>query len=361
MAVQARKGKSGTSYRVLYVGLDGKQHSGGTYPTRKQATAEYGKLKAAVFKGVEPNAKRSTDLYQATVRGKGTVAAYAASWLPGHILSGHARETYTTILNGRILPEIGSKALGEVTPHTIRTWFRRLESEGVSGALLAKIKTVASAMFQTAAEDGLIPVNPLRGIKIKKDIKKRRHALTAEEYKRLLKYTPERFRLFVRTIVESGLRYEEALGLKGTDVIGCDIHVSHVLTELHKPTRFILEDRTKTGDGRIVRVSKELAAELRAAGNDFVFLWDGEHFRSERFRRTIWKPALKAAGISEDVTPRDLRRTHATLLRSGGADIETVRTRLGHSSIATTDRYLGERAETQDAALDALSVALNTA
>jgi integrase len=50
-----------------------------------------------------------------------------------------------------------------------------------------------------------------------------------------------------------------------------------------------------------------------------------------------WLPSV---GI-EDVTAHALRRACATLMRRGGADLETIRGVLGHESLATTEIYLG--------------------
>lgn len=44
-----------------------------------------------------------------------------------------------------------------------------------------------------------------------------------------------------------------------------------------------------------------------------------------------------------DLAPHDLRRTHAQLARKGGCPLEQIQIGLGHSSIATTERYLGIR------------------
>ncbi len=41
------------------------------------------------------------------------------------------------------------------------------------------------------------------------------------------------------------------------------------------------------------------------------------------------------------VTPHDLRRTYARLSRDGGASIEQISRTLGHSSVQTTERYIG--------------------
>jgi integrase len=43
------------------------------------------------------------------------------------------------------------------------------------------------------------------------------------------------------------------------------------------------------------------------------------------------------------IRPHDLRRTCAKLMRSGGASVEQISEILGHSSISTTERYLGTK------------------
>jgi hypothetical protein len=59
---------------------------------------------------------------------------------------------------------LGGEALAEVSSAHIRAWFRRMEAGGASPALMHAVKSVASAMLQAAAEDGLISANPVRGI-----------------------------------------------------------------------------------------------------------------------------------------------------------------------------------------------------
>ncbi|WP_246478107.1 tyrosine-type recombinase/integrase [Saccharothrix ecbatanensis] len=46
----------------------------------------------------------------------------------------------------------------------------------------------------------------------------------------------------------------------------------------------------------------------------------------------------------------DLRHAHASWLLAGGADIQTVRERLGHASLRATERYLHTLAESDEMA-----------
>ncbi|WP_245681845.1 tyrosine-type recombinase/integrase [Actinomadura kijaniata] len=52
---------------------------------------------------------------------------------------------------------------------------------------------------------------------------------------------------------------------------------------------------------------------------------------------------------------RDLRHAHASWLLHGGAGLQVVKERLGHPSIATTERYLHTLPNTDETALDALA------
>lgn len=68
----------------------------------------------------------------------------------------------------------------------------------------------------------------------------------------------------------------------------------------------------------------------------------------------MWDPAVDAAGLGFRVTPHGLRHAHASWLLAGGADLQVVKERLGHSSIATTGKYLHSLPGADKAALEAL-------
>lgn len=88
----------------------------------------------------------------------------------------------------------------------------------------------------------------------------------------------------------------------------------------------------------------EYRAQRRAEGDDHPrqlrrLATDG-HLPRSWFRQMIWVPALRAAGIDFSVRFHDLRHAHASWLLAGGADLETVKERMGHASITTTEKYL---------------------
>ncbi len=78
------------------------------------------------------------------------------------------------------------------------------------------------------------------------------------------------------------------------------------------------------------------------------------HLPRDWFTRKVWRPAVLAAGLEGPVRIHDLRHAHASWLLAGGADLQVVKERLGHASIATTERYLHTLPDADDTALDAL-------
>jgi Phage integrase family len=97
----------------------------------------------------------------------------------------------------------------------------------------------------------------------------------------------------------------------------------------------------------------------RAAGQDQprrprTVTTDG-HIPRWWFRHQVWLPAVEAAELPTPATVHGLRHAHASWLLAGGADIQVVKERLGHSSIVTTQKYLGTLDETDETAIDALS------
>ncbi|MGI5324622.1 tyrosine-type recombinase/integrase [Actinomadura nitritigenes] len=77
------------------------------------------------------------------------------------------------------------------------------------------------------------------------------------------------------------------------------------------------------------------------------------HIPADWFRKQVWNPARRDAGLN-DVTPHHLRHAHASWLLAGGADLQVVKERLGHASIATTEQYLHTLPTADETALAAL-------
>ena len=83
--------------------------------------------------------------------------------------------------------------------------------------------------------------------------------------------------------------------------------------------------------------------------------WDTDgHIPARWFRESVFKPALVASELDIELGMHGLRHAHASWLLAGGADLQVVKERLGHGSIATTEKYLHTLPDADDTAIDAL-------
>jgi integrase len=78
------------------------------------------------------------------------------------------------------------------------------------------------------------------------------------------------------------------------------------------------------------------------------------HLPRDWWSNHIWHPACKAAQLDPRPTMKDLRHSHASWLLAGGANLEVVRERLGHRSIATTGKYVHTLPTADETAIAAL-------
>jgi integrase len=76
--------------------------------------------------------------------------------------------------------------------------------------------------------------------------------------------------------------------------------------------------------------------------------------------KVVWqmlKTYVVEAGLP-DIAPHDLRRTTAKLCRAAGGELEQIQLLLGHSSVQTTERYLGTKQDLAHAPNDAIKLKL---
>jgi integrase len=153
-------------------------------------------------------------------------------------------------------------------------------------------------------------------------------ALTQAEVARLLAAASSpRDRTALAIMVGAGLRASEVLALRVSDFRDGEVP-------------FILVRQGKGGKDRVVPIGEGLAAILRdqTAGHPP----DSRVIPLEYGRlRAIVAQTARRAGLTARVTPHALRHTYATMaLKTGRASVMHVSKLLGHTSIATTQRYV---------------------
>ena len=211
-----------------------------------------------------------------------------------------------------------------------------------------KLSTIKS-LFGYALKVGAIdrdPSAPILSPRIPDELAAR--ILTKDEVLRIIEaQTPgTRDRVLLVILFSCGIRASEASSLKWGDVrkrAGNDGQIS-VLGKGNKR--------------RSIRLTPDVWAELNSIKPPNVAL-ERHVFESDAgFRRplsrvriaNIVRAAAKKAGLEAAVSPHWLRHTHATVAMDSGAPLNLISYTLGHTSVATTSRYLHaspERSSTQ--------------
>ena len=98
--------------------------------------------------------------------------------------------------------------------------------------------------------------------------------------------------------------------------------------------------KTDAGRNRIVPVHSNIIPLIDgwAAGSHETLYADknGKPYNKDRFTRNVWKPAIKALGLPDDLTPHSARHTCGTRLSAAGARPEDIQAILGHADYSVT-------------------------
>jgi site-specific recombinase XerD len=217
-----------------------------------------------------------------------------------------------------------------------------------------------------AAEVGLITNEEARGIEGVKSFKKQGSKLgnwlTAEQATALLQ-TPDtstlkglRDRAILAVLLGCGLRRHEAAGLT----------ISHVQM---RAGRWVIVNLVGKGNKTRSVPMPGWAKAAVQAWTEAAGIADGYLFRplnkagrlaGEKVSvQTVWNVVMEHANtLGLNVAPHDLRRTFARLALDGGAEMKQIQYSLGHASVQTTEVYVGNVQNLEDAPGDRLGIAI---
>lgn len=301
--------------------------------------------------------------------GGGTlVREWVEMWWPPYDmgLKESAKVSSRGIRDRYILPMIGHLTLDELDPLAVQNWALDLR-EGRQPVRPHKThktpqvakplsrKTAANAhgllhqIMDAAVAQKLIRSNPCVTTRLGQKTHHEMVFLTEQEAERLVAAIRPHYRALVLTLLGTGLRWGEAVGLrvKDVDVLGKKIVVRRNLQELADTGRHIEEAPKSEAGRRTIAITASLASVLipLVSGKDA-----GEHVFTApaggdvRYRVfwPLFDAARDAAGIPA-CRLHDLRHTHAAWLISarirGG--LTAVQRRLGHSSYRVTSDLYG--------------------
>ena len=166
--------------------------------------------------------------------------------------------------------------------------------------------------------------------------------LTADEARALIKAASNRAPTGIRkrallvVLYRGGLRVDEALGLLPKD-LNVKEGTVRVLHGKGDKARLVGLDQ---GAWAVLQRWLDKRRELGIKGRRRVFCTLKGAPLQDRYVRAMIKRMADRAGIEKRAHPHGLRHSHAAELANEGTPLHVIQQQLGHSSLATTDRYI---------------------
>jgi integrase len=290
-----------------------------------------------------------------------TFEHWATEWWATTVkLRPSTRRGYRIMLDGHVLPWFGARSQSAIDFLDVERFIAAKLTEGLGRKKVRDLVSIVSCVMRLVVLSGARKDNPAA----RHDLQVRRPKLKPgdvpdmAEVLRLVECTRAPYRPAVWLLVLVGLRPSELCGLRvrSVDFARRTIAVTETLTPVHGFDNLpygLVEGPPMTDAGdRVLPIPAWLAEDLaamlaaRAArrGRPTVSRdeWLFESIKGDRplnrdaFRKYVVRPALRAAGLSEDIRTYDLRHSHASLLIDLGANVLDVAHRMGHSDPSVT-------------------------
>lgn len=241
-----------------------------------------------------------------------------------------------------VVNTLGNIPLSAVTPELVRTYMKDRRGQ-TSDIQVRHELTALSAVLEFAVENelpGAPTHNPVRLVSKKRLGKASDHArfLQPHEVQRLLDAAQGRrfWAAFIRLILETGMRHEEALGLRWSEV------------DLEKGTIKLSRERDKAKRDRLIPLTTHslntLAGIARDPLSEYVFTNPGTRTRYVSIYRG-WTVLRKRAGLPK-ARIHDLRHTFASWVRQLGMSREDRMSIMGHTTVEAHELYAAGSVQT---------------
>lgn len=279
-------------------------------------------------------------------RGKVTFGAYVAEWMEAQPHKPSTADTYTRHIRNHMLPTFGHRPLSAIRKTEVQGWVKGLP---LAPATTKMVYGVFASVLKAAVADELLVKSPCQKIALPDVPRTSVRVLTTEQVHELAEQMPAEYRALVYLGVGAGLRQGEAFAVSKSRVrflerkLTVDRQVS--LVTGNGAGAVLSSPKTKASNRDVPLPAFVLdAVSLHVAlhpRDDLLFLTSrGDLLRRSSFNQGVWKPAVRRAGLPEDVTFHDLRHTYASTALAEGVPITEVSRWLGHASITeTVDTY----------------------
>ena len=229
-------------------------------------------------------------------------------------------------------------SLAEVGYPIIRSWILSLSKKGISNLSINRKVSSLKSFFKFLQKIGEIETNPLIGHKALKVQKKIQVPFSKKEILEVMDaiqgddFESVRNRLVIEMLYATGIRRTELLHMKLSDIDFSE-NVIRILGKRNKE-RFVPILSTM-----LTSIHNYLPLRNELAENDYLFVTSKGNKMYETLVYRIINSYFSLASTKLKKSPHILRHSFATHLLNEGANLNSVKELLGHSSLASTQVY----------------------
>ena len=252
------------------------------------------------------------------------------------------------LIEGHIPQELKGMELDDILPMHLQRFYNEFALTH-SKSYMDKLRVFMKGLFAAAIDNDLCRKNPAERVKIPRIKETHRENFTMEETALILGfasvYERQRIGVAIMTLLLTGIRRGELLGLKSSDIKDTTLTINRTVYLEHNRV-CVAEHEAKTESSlRSVPLVPELAYRLKTLPHKGEFLFStrsGTPMNPRNFNRdydAFFVQLRDAEPSVRYLSPHCCRHTFATLTRESGADIRVLQELLGHTDIKTTARY----------------------
>jgi integrase len=276
--------------------------------------------------------------------GKTPYGEWVQRWRATLTLKPKSLASVDSLLRTQVLPRWAQVPLERITHEDVGAWVAEMSVQ-LSASRTRQAYHVLTGSLDAAVRSRRLAVNPAAGVSLPRLRPRPRRYLSHAEVLRLLDAAGDEG-LPIAVLAYVGIRWGELAGMRvrSLDMLRGRLEVVETVDEING---VLTPGTPKDHERRSVALPKSLREDLAVhligkQPNDYVFTSrTGSPLRSGNFRRDVFDPAARAAGL-DGLTPHELRHTAASLLVDEGANVLAVARQLGHADPSVTLRIYAD-------------------